>query len=167
MWNRFSRPNFSDWNSLRSPDWFINNFWTCGQICIILVSFERKMNPLYMCVKIKFQEKYQCDLFRRVGSLVFFFISLCLSLSLSLSVSPEMTLCVLLKGCWNPGTLSLSLPVFSFLHSCLSLLCLWIVRNSFLKIIILFLLFSDGDCDKPKHRHITQHSCWHWWHRFQ
>ena len=35
----------------------LNSFWTCGQICIILVSFERKMNALYNCVKIKMSWK--------------------------------------------------------------------------------------------------------------
>ena len=39
------------------PDWFINNFWTCRQICIILVSFERKTNTLYKWVKIKISWK--------------------------------------------------------------------------------------------------------------
>ena len=57
MRNKFSLPNFSEWNSLREPDWFINNFLTWRQICIILVSFERKMNALYKRVKIKISWK--------------------------------------------------------------------------------------------------------------
>ena len=35
----------------------INYFWTCRQICTILVSLERKMNALYKCVKIKISWK--------------------------------------------------------------------------------------------------------------
>ena len=31
----------------------VNNFWTCRQTCTILVSFKRKLNALYKCVKIK------------------------------------------------------------------------------------------------------------------
>ena len=31
----------------------INNLWTCRHICIILVSFERKMNALYKSVKFR------------------------------------------------------------------------------------------------------------------
>ena len=39
--------------TLRKPDWIINNFWTCRQICVILISFARKMDALYKCVKKK------------------------------------------------------------------------------------------------------------------